>query len=180
MTGSMDWDLRKVSELSFYRRKKKIDFRLLAEALWRVRTWFGTDGKFSAERWYLSPYVEKPLNSKVIKSFVPELSSRKCFLFFGIPMLYIYVRYGHYERFSYRYEYVYFTYSCMAMVHVEMFLKKGWNINNNQDIDARQTTIKMLFREMVKCYPFKSTPTFALIHNKSQSKICHAWRRQKI
>ena len=34
-----------------------------------------------------SPYVEKPLNSKVIKSFVPELRSRKCFLCFGIPML---------------------------------------------------------------------------------------------
>ena len=27
----------------------------------------------------LSPYVEKPLNSKVIKSFVPELRNRKCF-----------------------------------------------------------------------------------------------------
>ena len=27
---------------------------------------------------YLSPYVEEPLNSKVIKSFVPELRSRKC------------------------------------------------------------------------------------------------------
>ena len=26
---------------------------------------------------YLSPYVEKPFNSKVIKSFVPELRSRK-------------------------------------------------------------------------------------------------------
>ena len=50
----------------------------------------------------LSPYVEKPFNSKVIKSFVPELRSRKCFLCFGIPMLSMY-------------EYVYFTYSCMAM-----------------------------------------------------------------
>ena len=29
---------------------------------------------------YLSPYVEEPLNSKVIKSFVPELRRRKCFL----------------------------------------------------------------------------------------------------
>ena len=27
---------------------------------------------------YLPPYVEKPFNSKVIKSFVPELWSRKC------------------------------------------------------------------------------------------------------
>ena len=38
---------------------------------------------------YLSPYVEKPLNSKVIKSFVPELRSRKCFSCFGIPMFYV-------------------------------------------------------------------------------------------
>ena len=29
----------------------------------------------------LSPYVEKPFNLKVIKSFVPELRSRKCFFF---------------------------------------------------------------------------------------------------
>ena len=36
----------------------------------------------------LSPYVKKPLNSKVIKSFVPELRSRKCFSCFGIPMFY--------------------------------------------------------------------------------------------
>ena len=36
---------------------------------------------------YLSSYVEKPFNSKVIKSFVPELRSRKCFSSFGIPML---------------------------------------------------------------------------------------------
>ena len=27
----------------------------------------------------LSPYVDEPLNSKVIKSFVPELRSLKCF-----------------------------------------------------------------------------------------------------
>ena len=31
---------------------------------------------------YLSPYVEKPLNSKVIKIFVPELRSRKFFFVF--------------------------------------------------------------------------------------------------
>ena len=34
---------------------------------------------------------EKPLNSKVIKSFVPELRSRKCFSCFGIPMFYVYM-----------------------------------------------------------------------------------------
>ena len=41
---------------------------------------------------YLSPYVEEPLNSKVIKSFVPELWSRKCFSCFEISMFYLY---GH-------------------------------------------------------------------------------------
>ena len=51
--------------------------------------WFGADRKVSIERWYLSPYIEKPLNSKVIKSFVPELRSCKCFFCFGIPMLYM-------------------------------------------------------------------------------------------
>ena len=40
----------------------------------------------------LSPYVEEPLNSKVIKSFVPEQRSRKCFSCFEIPMFYLY---GH-------------------------------------------------------------------------------------
>ena len=40
----------------------------------------------------LSPYVEKPLNSKVIKSFVPEQRSRKYFSCFEIPMFYLY---GH-------------------------------------------------------------------------------------
>ena len=76
----------------------------------------GAEGKVSIERWYIFPYIEKPLNSKVIKSFVPELRSRKFFSCFGILMLYIYVRYGHYERFGYRYEYVYFTYSYLGRI----------------------------------------------------------------
>ena len=38
----------------------------------------------------LSPHVEKLLNSKVIKSFVPELRSRKCFSCVEIPMFYVY------------------------------------------------------------------------------------------
>ena len=59
----------------------------LTKALRRVRTWFGVDAKVSIERLYLPPYAEKTFNSKVIKSFVPELRSRKCFLYFGIPML---------------------------------------------------------------------------------------------
>ena len=69
------------------------------------RTWWGADGKVRMEGLYLSPYVEKPFNSKVIKSFVSELKSRKCFFVSGflcyicalflcyiciyIPMLYL-------------------------------------------------------------------------------------------
>ena len=83
----------------------------------RCRTCFGADGKASIERLCLSPYVEKPFNSRVIKkSFVPELRSRYVFFVFRHSYV-IYVRYGHYECFAYRYEYVYFTYSYLATVH---------------------------------------------------------------
>ena len=72
-------------------RKKTVDFRLLAETgQWPCGRWFGADGKVSIERWYLSPYVEKPYNSKVIKSFVPELRSRKCFSVSGF-LCYLYM-----------------------------------------------------------------------------------------
>ena len=52
---------------------------------------------------YLSPYVEEPLNSKVIKSFVPELRSRKCFSCFEIPMFSVYILWTLYVRFTYPY-----------------------------------------------------------------------------
>ena len=51
----------------------------------------------------LSPNVEKPFNSKVIKRFVPELRSRKCFSCFGIPMFYVYMLWTFYVRFPYPY-----------------------------------------------------------------------------
>ena len=47
---------------------------------------------------YLSPYVEEASNSKVIKSFVPELRSRKCFSCFEIPMFYVYMFWTFYVR----------------------------------------------------------------------------------
>ena len=60
-------------------------------------TRYGRRTRWGGGRWksqnrknvYLSPYVEEPLNSKVIKSFVPELRSCKCFSCFGIPMFYV-------------------------------------------------------------------------------------------
>ena len=67
----------------------------------RVGWGWGTDGKASLERLCLSPYVEKPFNSKVIKGFVPELRSRKCFSCFGISMFYVYMLWTFYVRFTY-------------------------------------------------------------------------------
>ena len=44
---------------------------------------------------YPSPYVEKPFNSKVIKSFVPELTSRKCFFCVSGILCYLCMSYEH-------------------------------------------------------------------------------------
>ena len=80
----------------------------------RHRTWWG-GGRWKGQNRknvYLSPYVEEPLNSKVIKSFVPELRSRKCFSCFGIPMFYVYMLWTFYVRFTYPY---------LAMVHEGFF-----------------------------------------------------------
>ena len=63
----------------------------------------GADGIVIIERLCISlPYVET-FNSKVIKGFVPELRSRKCFSCFGIPMFYVYMLWTFYVRFSYPY-----------------------------------------------------------------------------
>ncbi len=102
-TGSARGILKKSGELSS---------TLLAEArpvaLWWVRTRCGEDGKARIKRLCLSlPYVEKPFNSKVIKGFMPELGSRKCFSCFRIPMFYVYI-YEHSMYVS--------TYPYLAMV----------------------------------------------------------------
>ena len=55
---------------------------------------WGADGKVSIERFCFSPYVEKPFNSKVIKSFVPEQRIRKCFCVSGF-LCSIYICYEH-------------------------------------------------------------------------------------
>ena len=85
-------DLKKSERvgLGFSVRGRRLTFRACRSLAGRGR-W-----KIVIERLCLSlPYVKNPFNSKVIKSFVPELRSRKCFLCFGIPMLSIYVRYEH-------------------------------------------------------------------------------------
>ena len=117
-TGSVHggfWGFEKSQGVEFLCLNWKVVFRGSPRPCAGCRTWFGADGKVVIERLCLSrPYVEKPFNSKVIRSFVPELRSRQVFFVFRDSCV-IYVRYGHYEHFAHRYEYVYFTYSSMAM-----------------------------------------------------------------
>ena len=81
-TASVGWDLKSqlVEIVTWVRPDEFVHYRHHACC--------GADGNVVIERLCFSlPYVEKPFNSKVIKSFIPELRSRKCFLSFGIPML---------------------------------------------------------------------------------------------
>ena len=99
-------------ELSLAIRRRRVNFACSSRPCGGCHTYcMGVDGKASIERLCLSLYVEKPFNSKVIKSFIPELRSRKCFSCFGIPMFYLYMLWTFYVRFTY-------PYSSMAMLQV--------------------------------------------------------------
>ena len=84
---------------------------------------------------YLSPYVEEPLNSKVIKSFEPELRSRKCFSCFEIPIFYVYMLWTFYVRFTLPYHgyvtrAITFTFRLNSLVNVWTFLSLGYRLNS--------------------------------------------------
>ena len=81
--------------VEFLPRKKTVDFRSSPRPCGGCCTWFGADGKVVIERLCISlPYVQKPFNSKVIKSFVLELRSRKVFRVSGF-LCYLYMSYEH-------------------------------------------------------------------------------------
>ena len=88
-------DFEKVSELRWdLPRGKMVGFRLLTETFVAGASHMG-GGRWKSQNrkiMPLSPYVEEPLNSKEIKSFILEQGSRKCFSCFEIPMFYLY---GH-------------------------------------------------------------------------------------
>ena len=92
--------LKKVVGLRTGHRTRRVDFRLLAEALGRCHTrWRGRWKSQNRKNVYLSPYVEEPLNSKVIKSFVPELRSRYVFFEFRdsyVLCIHIWTLYVHF------------------------------------------------------------------------------------
>ena len=83
----------------------------------------------------LSPYVELPLNSKVIKSFLPELRSRKCFSCFQIPMFYVYMLWTVYVRFAY---------SCMDMLYNPPKLGKGTGRLKNRKTRGKRPVYRII------------------------------------
>ena len=116
-TGSVGWDLRKVSWVPASEEDGWLSE--LAEALrWLLHVVWGRWKSQQRKGVYLSPYVVKPFNSKVIKKFRTWTKKSWVFFFFCVSgfLCYLYVRYEPYERFAYRYEYVYFTYSYLAML----------------------------------------------------------------
>ena len=103
-------DLKKsVSWVDFCLGRRRLAFACSptqASGLVASATRVGGGGKWKGQNRknvYLSPYVEKPLNSKVIKSFGPELRSRKWFSCFEITMFYVYMLWTFYVLFTYPY-----------------------------------------------------------------------------
>ena len=97
----LSWELDREREGSTFGAQWLDEFaRYGRRTRWGLAGWLA-DGKASIERLCLSPYVEKPFNSKVIKSFVPELRSRKCFSCFGIHLFYVYMLWTLYVCFTY-------------------------------------------------------------------------------
>ena len=74
---------RKLVELRTGHRTRRLTFACSRRPLWRVLHVFRGGWKSQNKKIVpLSPFVEKPLNSKVIKSFVPEQRSRQVFFEF--------------------------------------------------------------------------------------------------
>ena len=99
------WLFEKVSELRRdLPRGKTVGFRLLTETFVAGATRVGGGGRWKSQNrkiMPLSPYVEKPLNSKVIKSFVPEQRSRYVFFEFRDRMFYVYMKWTSHVHFAY-------------------------------------------------------------------------------
>ena len=87
-------DFEKVSWVETCIGRRQLAFACSQKPLWWVPHVLGGGRWKSQDRKnvYLSPYVEEPLNSKVIKSFVPELRSRYVFFEFrDFYVIYIYI-----------------------------------------------------------------------------------------
>ena len=142
---------------------------------------------------YLSPYVEEPLNSKVMKSFVPEQRSRKCFFVFPdfyVPCIYIYIYIYIWTS------HVHFAYSCMGMVQsqnrwIYAFSKNisvKWNSNSFVRFELGLSFLLTITIMPAACYSFWRGRQFFLPKNyvfKIRSNYVHrqiitfCWKQNK-
>ena len=113
--GSVCWDLRKVSWVPASEEEGWLSLAWWGLAACVARDG-GTDGKVVIERLCLSPHVEKPFNSKVIKRFVPELRSRKVFRV-SVFLCYLYMSYEHSMYISHI--------RIMGMLHIHIWLSSN-------------------------------------------------------
>ena len=109
-------NLKKVSRVETCFGRRRLAFASSRGLVAGVARNGGADEKARIERLCLSLLTSKNLlNSKIIKSFVPELRSRKCFSCFEIPMFYVYMLWT---------SHVHFAYSCIWL----------WNTSNNSHL----------------------------------------------
>ena len=101
---------KKVSRVESCLGRRRLVFACSRRPLWRVPHVCVVGRWKSQNRKIVPPYVKKPLNSKVIKSFVPELRSRKCFSCFEIPMFYVIYIWTVYVHFAYPYSCIWLWY----------------------------------------------------------------------
>ena len=135
--------LKKSVELSLAVRRRRVTFACSLRPCGGYHTCWGWGRWKSQNRKnvYLSPNVEEPLNSKVIKSFVSELRSRKCFSCFGIPMFYVYMLWTFYVRFPYPYLVIV---PCLVVFAVALLCTYSVRIFYRQSVDIELTQQKYL------------------------------------
>ena len=90
---------------------------------------------------YLSPYVEEPLNSKVIKSFVLELRSRKCFRVSRF-LCSMYICYEH-SNVRFTHSRIWLWYKCILMLNWIVWLNWiAWNRNVFDNETVRTSKVR--------------------------------------
>ena len=144
------WEILNKSELRWdLPREKTVGFCLLPETFVAAATRVG--GRWKRQNWKIEPlstYVEEPLNSKVIKCFVPEQRSRYVFFEFrdscsmyicmNIPCtfriaisgygIYIYI----YRTFNNIYIYIYIL---LNILYICIFIYIGCSINTVKQLN---------------------------------------------
>ena len=83
----------------------------------------------------LSPSVEKPLNSKVIKIFVPELRGRECFSCFEIPMFYVIYIWTLYVHFTNSRIWLWHTGCLIIDAPINMMMIYYWDKRNGSHLE---------------------------------------------